>query len=202
MITYNIDSKLKVKSINDLIHPPEVVLVNKFDESSVQKFREGVDKAVQTGQPVVPVVIDSYGGQCYSVLAMIDIIKNCPIPVATIVEGKAMSCGAILFAFGEEGHRYVGPNATIMIHDVSSGIFGKVEEIKADAKETDRLSKHIYKSMANHIGQPDSYFLDLIHEKSHADWYLTPEEAKKHKLANHIRLPKIKVGVDVHIEFG
>jgi ATP-dependent protease ClpP protease subunit len=36
-------------------------------------------------------------------MSMISAIKDAELPVATIVEGKAMSCGAILFSFGEEG---------------------------------------------------------------------------------------------------
>ena len=50
-----------------------------------------------------------------------------------------MSCGAILFSFGVDGMRYMDPDATVMIHDVSSMGWGKVEEIKADAKEVERL---------------------------------------------------------------
>ena len=66
---------------------------------------------------------------------MISSIKTSKIPVATIVQGKAMSCGAILFSFGEEGRRFMDPNATLMIHDVSSGQLGKVEEVTS--KEAD-----------------------------------------------------------------
>ena len=99
-------------------------------------------------QMVLPVVIDSYGGQVYSLMSMISDIQHSRIPVATIVQGKAMSCGAILFSFGTEGRRYMDPDATVMIHDVSSMGWGKVEEIKADAKEVERLNQKVYKMMA------------------------------------------------------
>ena len=58
-------------------------------------------------------------------MSMISDIKHSSIPVATIVQGKAMSCGAILFSFGAEGKRYMDPDATVMIHDVSSMDRGK-----------------------------------------------------------------------------
>ena len=54
--------------------------------------------------------------------------------------------------------------------------------------------------MARNCGHPDSYFLDIIHENSHADWFLNAEEAVKHKLANHLRVPKLEISVDVSIE--
>lgn len=42
-------------------------------------------------------------------MSMVSDIKHSRIPVATIVQGKAMSCGAILFSCGEEGMRYMDP---------------------------------------------------------------------------------------------
>ena len=74
-------------------------------------------------------------------MSMISDIRHSRIPVATIVQGKAMSCGAILFSFGAEGMRYMDPDSTLMIHDVSSMAWGKVEEVKVSAEETDRLNQ-------------------------------------------------------------
>ena len=120
------------KLIDDL---PVVLRVRKFDEAAAKEFSSYVSKAQNTGQPVLPVIIDSYGGQVYSLMSMISDIKHSRIPVATIVQGKAMSCGAILFSFGAEGMRYMDPDATVMIHDVSSMDRGKVEEIKASCSQ-------------------------------------------------------------------
>ena len=128
---------------------PVIIRVNKFDEDAARKFDQEIAQAHNTGQSVIPVVIDSYGGQVYSLMSMISAIKHAELPVATIVEGKAMSCGAILFSFGEQGRRYMDPDATIMIHDVSSMDMGKVEELKAGAAEADRLNNIVYKMMAH-----------------------------------------------------
>ena len=111
-----------------------------------------------------------------------------------------MSCGAILFSFGEEGMRYMDPNATLMIHDVSSMSYGKNEEIQVSAAETKRLNDIVYKMMARNCGHPDDYFQKIVHDKAHADWFLDAKEAKSHKLANHLRLPKLEINVDVSIE--
>ena len=158
---------------------PVVIRVNKFDEESAEKFIKLMSQAHNTGQPVIPIIIDSYGGQVYSLMAMIAAIKNSELPVATIVQGKAMSCGAVLTTFGEEGRRFADPNATIMIHDVSSMEWGKVEELKASAKEADRLNDTIYKMMAQNCGKADDYFMKIVDKKKHADWFLDAEEAKK-----------------------
>ena len=184
--------------IDDL---PIVIRVKKFDEPGAKEFASQMSKAHNTGQPVVPVIIDSYGGEVYSLMSMISDIKHSNIPVATIAQGKAMSCGAILFSFGTEGHRYIDPDATLMIHDVSSMGWGKVEEIKADAKEVDRLNKKVYRMMAVNCGHPEDYFLDIVHNRGHADWFLTAEECKRHNLANHLHVPILKINVDVKFKF-
>ena len=178
-----------------------IIRVNKFDEKSAKEFQEQIAQAHNTGQKIIPVVIDSYGGQVYSLMAMISAIKHAEIPVATIVEGKAMSCGAILFSFGDEEMRFMDPYATVMIHDVSSMEHGKVEEIKASAEETERLNQIVYKMMARNCGKKEDYFLKLVHKRGHADWFLDAEEAKKHGLANHLRVPKFNIEIDVNIDF-
>ena len=157
--------------------------------------------AHNTGQKVIPVVIDSYGGQVYSLMSMIAAIKNAEIPVATIVEGKAMSCGAVLLTFGTEGYRFTDSDSTIMIHDVSSMEWGKVEELKASAKEADRLNDKIYTMMARNCGKKDDYFLKIADKKKHADWFLDADEAKSHNIVNNIRVPKLHIDVSVNIDF-
>ena len=188
----------EAKLIDDL---PVVIRVNKFDETAAKNFSASMTKAQNTGQPVVPVIIDSYGGQVYSLMSMISDIQHSKIPVATIVQGKAMSCGAILFSFGAEGKRFMDPDATLMIHDVSSMSWGKVEEVKVSAEETDRLNKKIYHMMAENCGQHEEYFLEIVHEKGHADWFLDAKECKEHKLANHLLVPDMKIEAKVRVDF-
>lgn len=184
----------------ELQKSPIIIRVNKFDEDSTKEFHTKIAMAHNTGQKVIPIVIDSYGGQVYSLLSMVSAIKHAELPVATIVEGKAMSCGALLFSFGEEGMRYMDPDATVMIHDVASGQHGKVEELKANAVESERLNQKVYTMMARNIGKPDDFFVRKIHEKGHADWFLDANECKKIGLASHLRVPTLTVNVTVDIE--
>ena len=199
---YEIDNKIKVKNVNDLVETPVVIRVNSFDETSAKEFSEQMSKAHNTGQPFIPIVIDSYGGQVYSLIAMIEEIQSSKLPIATICMGKAMSCGSVLLTCGTEDMRFIAPNSTVMVHDVSSMHGGKNEELKSSAKQTDKLQKQIFHLMAKNCKQNVNYFLDLIHEKSHAEWYLDATEAKKHNMVNHIRVPSmtVKVGLDITLD--
>ena len=185
----------------ELHKPPIIIRVNSFSEKSAMEFATKIALAHSTGQKVIPVVIDSYGGQVYGLMSMIASIRATELPIATIVEGKAMSCGAVLLSFGEEGLRFADPDATVMIHDVSSGGHGKIEELKADVKEAERLDEKIFTMMARNCGKKDDYFKKKVFNKKHADWFMDAQEAKKHGLVNHLRVPKLNIKVSVDIDF-
>lgn len=194
-----VDPLIQVKSA-DVILQPIVVTVHEFNDKAVSEFTEQMEKAHQTGQPIIPVVIESYGGSAYGCLSMIEILQKASLPVYTITSGRAMSAGAMLFAMGER--RYMAEKATLMLHDVASFSYGKVEELKSSTNESDRLNNLVFKLIAKNCEQKEDYFLKLIHEKSHADWFLTPKEAKKHKLCTHIGMPQLKVEVKVNYDFS
>lgn len=194
-LDYQIDKSLFKSEIKI---EPKVVWVTNFDEESAKKFTNDINLAHLTGQTVIPVVIDSYGGEVYSLLSMISEIRNSELPVATIVRGKAMSCGSFLAAAGTSGYRYCDPEATYMIHEVSSMAWGKTEEVKADAAETDRLNKRLFRILADNCGQKPDYFLNHVHDKNHADWYLSSKQAKNHRLVDHIRIPKMDINISVN----
>ena len=197
MINFIAEVSPLIKEV-ELRSDPVIITVNKFDEESANEFATLVSAAQNTGQKVVPVVIDSYGGEAYSLLSMIGTVKSSKLPIATIIKGKAMSCGALFASFGEEGLRFMDKDAVLMIHDVSTMAFGKVEELKADAREAERLNKKLYTMMARNCGKPDEYFLNLIHDKGHADWFLEAEEAKEHNIIQQLRVPSLKGTVAVN----
>jgi len=77
-----------------------------------------------------------------------------------------------------------------------------VEEIKADAEEVERLNQKVYRMMAKNCGQKEDHFLNIVHDKSHADWYLDAKECRKHNMANHLHIPELKIKAAVTFDFG
>ena len=55
--------------------------------------------------------------------------------------------------------------------------------------------------MAKNCGHHENYFLDIVHEKGHADWFLDAKEAKRHMLANKLKVPELQIDVKVQFEF-
>ena len=64
------------------------------------------------------------------------------------------------------------------------------------------LNQKLFKLMASNCGKPTNYFLDIIHEKGHAEWYLDCKESKKHNLTNHVGLPEMNTEISVETNFG
>lgn len=197
MIHYQLDPKLKIKKIEEIMDVPVVITTTKFDEASAKEFRDSFTRALNTGQGIVPIVIDSFGGSVYNLLSMCATIRSSPVPVATFGTGKMMSAAAVLLSCGSEGYRFADPLSTCMIHPVSSWASGKVEECKSAAQESDRLNNTIFKIMSQNLGKEDNYLLKLIDEHKQAEWYLDADEMKKHNIINHIRIPSFKVKITV-----
>lgn len=90
----------------------------------------------------IKIYINSYGGNVYAGLSIYDMInqaKKKGFTIETVCVGVAMSMAAILLSSGTKGHRFSLPSSTIMLHQISSGFYGKFKEIEIDYKETKRL---------------------------------------------------------------
>ena len=54
--------------------------------------------------------------------------------------------------------------------------------------------------LARNCGKKDDYFMKIVDRKKHADWFLDSDEAKKHGLANQLRVPSVRVTIDIDID--
>jgi ATP-dependent Clp protease protease subunit len=196
-----IDGNLKISNINDVLKLPQVVSVRgDFSEEMANEFATSFHNAENGDQEVIPVVIDSFGGDVYALLSMIDIMASSKKKIATIVMGKAMSAGAVLVTCGSKGLRFASPHSTIMIHSASGGGFGNVDEMKINVKELVRLNKKILEIMSTNCGHSKGHFEKILNGKK-TDWFMNPSEAKKHNLINEIRIPEFSIEISSRIEF-
>jgi ATP-dependent Clp endopeptidase proteolytic subunit ClpP len=98
--------------------------------------------------------IKSYGGSVFAGLAGMDTILDVQkrVPVYTIVEGCAASAGTFLSCVGTK--RYMRKHAWMLIHQLSSGFWGKYMEIKDEVENLDRLMETIKKVYKEHTKVP------------------------------------------------
>ena len=126
--------------------------------------------------------INSPGGSVYDALAIYDTMQYITNDVQTVGIGVQASAAAFLLSSGTKGKRFVLPNATVMIHQPSSGTSGKVTDQEITLRESLRIKKLLEKIMAGNTGQK----AEKIHEDMERDKWLTAEEAKKYGLVDDI----------------
>jgi ATP-dependent Clp protease protease subunit len=98
--------------------------------------------------------INSQGGEVYSGLELISVMRFIKSPVYTTVLGLAASMGAVIASSGEKGHRTALPYSRFMIHQPSSGIgYSTFKDQAIHLKEMESLKQDLYKILAENSGQ-------------------------------------------------
>jgi len=130
----------------------------------------------------IKLIINSFGGEVFSGLALIDVIDSSQTPIHTICHGTAMSMALIIYAAGH--HRIASKYATFMYHEAAYELNGKVAFHKQELKETERIDKIcdaylISKTkFTKNILQP--------HRDRQAEWYFDVKVAQKYGLVDEI----------------
>ena len=134
-----------------------IYFYSEIDRNSIQKMvkliREAEEYCMITAFKLtidklqIPIFlhISSLGGYIYSALIAVDVIQNCRVPVYSIAEGSVASAATLITIVCKK--RYMQPNAYIMIHQLSSEMFGKMNELTDEYKnlaETMELLKSMY----------------------------------------------------------
>jgi len=126
--------------------------------------------------------ISSPGGSVMAGLAILDTMQLISAPVHTYAMGMVASMAAVLFTCGEKGHRYIMPNAEVMIHQPLGGTSGQASDIEIQAKHILNLKKRLYKILSQATGK----HVKTIEKESDRDNYFEAEEAIKFGLADTI----------------
>jgi ATP-dependent Clp protease protease subunit len=126
--------------------------------------------------------INSPGGSVYDALAIYDTMQFVTNDIQTVGIGVQASAAAFLLSSGTKGKRFALPNATVMIHQPSSGTRGKVTDQEIDLRESLRIKKLLEGIMAQNTGQKP----ERIHEDMERDKWLTANEAKTYGIIDDI----------------
>jgi ATP-dependent Clp protease protease subunit len=130
----------------------------------------------------IDIYINSPGGSVSAGLAMYDVMQMVKCDIATICVGLAASMGAVLLAGGAEGKRYALPNSRIMIHAVSGGYGGTVQDAEIQLKEMVRMHEKLNEIIAHHTKQPH----DKVRRDMDRDYFMSAQEALEYGLIDKI----------------
>ena len=167
--------KNKVDVVNNHIYfyseverPKMLELNKKLRELDIKLRKQALEQ--DTKLPKIYLHINSYGGSVFAGMASLDTVLTTKCKVVTIVEGCAASAGTTLSVVGNE--RWMHKHAYMLIHQLSSGFWGKYSEIEDEKKNCDKLMKLIKDIYGKYTKVPEKKIDELL---KHDLWW----DAKK-----------------------
>ncbi len=124
--------------------------------------------------------INSYGGSVFAGFSSVDYILNSAVPVTSIIDGCAASAATIMSVTAK--HRQINKHAYMLIHQLSSGMWGKYQEQKDNMENNDRLMKMIIDIYEEHTKIPKKELNKLL---KHDLWW-DAETCLKYGLVDEI----------------
>jgi ATP-dependent Clp protease protease subunit len=166
-----------------------ILSLGDIDGESVNEIIEVIyeineEDAKKTQKEPIKLIINSFGGELYSGLALVDVIDNSLTPVHTICHGSAMSMALVVYAAGHK--RLASKYATFMYHEALNSYpqFDKLSIIKDDLDESNRVMKQYDEILLLNSTISQKQLDDV--KKSRRDWYFTAEEAFKYGMVDEI----------------
>ena len=167
-------NKNKVYFHCDVSRKNVMLMIQELDKA-VKYVREYMDEDSK-----IHLYIHSEGGDLYSGLSGMNHIKNCRVPVVTHVDGICASAATDLLMGGYK--RVMSKYSQVLIHQLSSGVIGKYEEIKEETENCTKLMQMMRDIYNEHCKIPKK-MLDKLLSK---EIYLNADECLKYKIIDEI----------------
>jgi len=149
------------------------------------KPKENLKKGQKKYDPIT-FYISTYGGSADEMFGLYDMmtqVKNDCV-IETIGMGKVMSAGTLLLAAGTKGHRKIGKNCRVMLHQVSAAAIGPLFNMTAELEAIQKMQDQYVEIMVNCTSLSKRKLKSLLNERVNV--YLTAEEAIEYGLADEI----------------
>lgn len=162
----------------------KLFLFGPIDEKTVYSFTAQMLYLMEDEQSPIDIYINSPGGEVNSGLAIYDLIQSCKAPINMYCIGMAASMGALIFAGGKKGHRFMLPHSKVMIHEplIPNGVGGSASSIKSTADSILQTREILNGILAKHTGKT----LEEINKATDHDNFMTANEAIEFGLCDKV----------------
>ena len=130
--------------------------------------------------PPIKVLINSGGGSITAGISSMDTILRCKVPVETYVDGFCASAATFLSIVAS--HRFMSRHSYMLIHQLSSTLWGKYSEIEDEKKNLDLMMETIKNVYKEHTKVP----MDKLDEILKHDLLWDAETCLKYGLIDEI----------------
>lgn len=83
------------------------------------------------------------GGSIHAAFTIVDCIQSLSVPVYSVVDGFVASAGTLVSLAAEK--RFIRPNAYMLIHELRSGVWGKMSTIEEEVENLKKIMDHLMK---------------------------------------------------------
>jgi ATP-dependent protease ClpP protease subunit len=122
----------------------------------------------------------SFGGSIFDAFTAIDVIKSCKSPVYSIIEGANASASTLISVVCTK--RFIRPNSYMLIHQLSSGFWGKFQEIEDEVKNLNEIMEKLKDIYKEHTNIPKKELNELLKH----DLWLNSDKCLKYGLIDEI----------------
>lgn len=130
----------------------------------------------------IQMFVNSYGGDIYAGMAILDTMNYIKPEISTIAVGVAASFGSLILTCGTKGKRFALPNSKILIHQPLGGMEGQASDIEIEAEEILKLKEMINKLLAKQTGQS----IKQIEKDADRNKYFTAKEAMEYGIIDKV----------------
>ena len=174
----------QISLITDAFTNRRVFLFGEIDQNLVFSFTMQMLALMEDEQSEINIYINSPGGEVNAGLAIYDLIQSCRAPINLYCVGMAASMGAIIFAGGQKGRRFILPHSKVMIHEplIPNGVGGSASTIKSTADSILQTRELLNGILARHSGKS----VEEINEATDHDNFMTAKEAIEFGLCDEV----------------
>ena len=130
----------------------------------------------------IKLYLDTPGGSVKSGLSMVDVMNYVSPDIVTVNIGMAASMGSILLGNGTKGKRYVLPNSRVMLHQVSSGNSGNIQDLRISMEETEKYNEKLFNMLGKYCDKDP----EQVKKDASRDLWLGSQEAKEYGIIDDI----------------
>ena len=116
--------------------------------------------ALDIAIPEIKLHINSPGGSLLDCFATVDYIRKSKAPIHSIIEGSAASAATLISVVAQK--RTINKHSFMLIHQLSSGMWGKFEEMKDDMQNCQVFMDTIYRVYEEHTKIPKNVLKDIL----------------------------------------
>jgi ATP-dependent Clp protease, protease subunit len=154
-----------------------MVSLHSTREKEEYKDPENPDLGTETVSQPFEIIVSTNGGDAREMMAIYDTMrllrKDCEIH--TLGLGKVMSAGVPLLAAGTKGKRRIGKYCRVMLHNVSAGTVGAIQQMQNEMKEVEKIQKQYIEILAAETKMTEKDIKRIINKNVNV--YLSAEEA-------------------------